>query len=130
MRARFVSDGYCKVANGAYCEVWLHNSVVKEIKHAPAKDRAKAGEIIERLSEDGYADFPETAFKFEGRFKAGHKKIAVHAVKAWQIRILGGWCEGNPRRFVCPEAAIKKRNEADRRQLERVAEKVGEYCGS
>ena len=125
-----MSDDYDLVAEGKFCEVWLHKSAVKEVRRAPVNDRAKVTRILEHLCEVGDEDFPDTQFKFEARIDVGHKKVAVYVVKAFQLRIMGGWCEGTPRRFVCPEAVIKKRNQADRSQLERVAKKVGEYRGS
>lgn len=129
MRVHCVSGSYQKVVEGAYCEVWLHKNVAKELRHAPPKDRARVGSILERLAEDGPDHLHDEQFKFEERFKVGHARIPVYAVKSYQLRLLGGWNDGPPRKFVCPEATIKKRDEADRDQLERVARKVGEYGG-
>ena len=106
---------------GAFCEIWLHKSAEKVIERAPAKDRARVKSILGRLAADGPSAFHEKQFKFEERFKVGHKNVDVYAVKAYQLRVLGGWREENPRKFVCPEAVIKQRDEADREQLERVA---------
>jgi hypothetical protein len=124
-----VSGSYQKAAEVAYCEVWLHKNVAKVLRHAPAKDRARVGAILGRLAENGPDDLHEEQFKFEERFKVGHERVPVYAVKSYQLRVLGGWNDGPPRKFVCPEAAIKQRDEADRDQLERVARKVGEYDG-
>lgn len=124
-----MSDGYVKVFDGAFCEVWLHKSVAKAVRDAPAADRARAHDILRRLSEDGPEQFHDEQFKFEKRVTVGHKKVAVYAVKAFQVRILGGWVEPPPKRFVCPEGVIKKKPVADQDQLERVARKVGDYDG-
>ena len=125
-----MSDSFQKVAEGEYCEVWLHKNVVKVIRDAPAGDRARAGSILERLAESGPDNLHDKQFKFEGRYSVDHRRIAVYAVKAYQLRVLGGWEEGPSRKFVCPEATIKQQKKADRNQLERVAIKVGEYHGN
>lgn len=124
-----MAEDYSKVAKGSYCEVWLHKDAIKVLKKAPAKDRARVGEILNHLSERGEEDLHELQFKREGRFKAGHKQVAVYAVKSYQLRLIGGWSEQGPRRLICPEAAIKKQNKADQDQLNRVATKVGKYRG-
>jgi hypothetical protein len=83
--------------------------------------------ILDQLSENGFQDLNEKQFKTEARFPSGGgKKILVYAAKSYQLRLYGGFQEGSPRKFVCPEGAIKKNNKADQNQLKRVAEKVGE----
>lgn len=119
-------DGYVKIAEGAHCEVWMHSKALEEFRSAPEKDRARAERFIDHISERGPALLNDTQFKQEGRFPSETGKIVVSAVKSYQLRVYGGWLEGPPRVFLCPEVAIKKTNKADQKQLKRVASKVGE----
>lgn len=83
--------------------------------------------ILEHMSEQGYADLIDTQFKTEGRFASdGGKRALVFAAKAYQLRLYGCFRQGSPRRFLCPEGAIKKDNKADQDQLKRVGKKAGE----
>ena len=115
-----------KIAQGAHCEVWIHVKALADFKEAPAKDRARAERFLDHISEKGPGDLNDTQFKQEGRFPSASGKIVVCAVKAYQLRIYGGWQNGPPRVFLCPEVTIKKTNKADQKQLKRVASKVGE----
>ncbi|WP_413719220.1 hypothetical protein [Silicimonas sp. MF1-12-2] len=82
---------------------------------------------MDELSEVGFRDLNEKQFKTEGRFPSGNgANILIYAAKSYQLRIYGGFTSGTPRKFVCPEGAIKKDNKADQKQLKRVAKKVGE----
>lgn len=120
-------DGFNKVAEGAFCEVWFGPKALKEFKKAPANDRARAERILDQLSEEGPQDLNEKQFKSEGRFSTGQGGEAmVYAVKSYQLRVYGCWHSGPPLRLMCPEAKIKKDNKADQSQLKRVAKKVGE----
>lgn len=82
--------------------------------------------ILNHLSENGPEDLNDEQFKTEGRFPSGGGKTnLVFAMKSYQLRVYGCFQAGTPRKFVCPEGAIKKDNKADQKQLKRVASKVG-----
>jgi hypothetical protein len=119
-------NGYLKVAEGAHCEVWVHEKALVDFRSAPDKDRARAERIINHLSEQGPDLLNDQQFKQEGRYTSASGKIVVCAVKSYQLRVYGGWLNGPPRVFLCPEVAIKKTVKADQSQLKRVATKVGE----
>jgi len=120
-------DEYNKVAEGAYCEIWLARKALQTYQKAPSGDRARMGRILDHLSENGFQDLNETKFKTEGRYRSGGgTKILVYAVKSYQLRLYGCFRDKSPRKFIVPEGAIKKDNKADQNQLKRVAEKVGE----
>lgn len=120
-------DGYDKVAEGAYCEIWFAPKALKTYKKATEEDRARMNRVLDHLSEQGYSDLTDTQFKSEGRFPSGGgKKVLVYAAKAYQLRLYGVFQQGSPRRFICPEGAIKKDNKADQKQLKRVGKKAGE----
>ena len=122
-----LTDGYVKVAQGEYCEVWFSEKAKKTFGKASAKDRARTSKILDHLSEAGPDNLNEQQFKSEARFpNAAGKNVMVYATKSYQLRVYGCWVVGPPRRFVCPDAAIKKNNKADRGQLKRVAKSVGE----
>ena len=117
-------DGYEKVANGAYCEVWFAPKALKTYQKASIRDKARMNRVLDHLSEKGYEDLNDTQFKTEGRFPAGG--VLIYAAKAYQLRLYGWFRHENPRRFFCPEGAIKKNNKADQKQLKRVGNKAGE----
>ena len=119
-------DGFGKFAAGAHCEVWMHTKALKEYKNSPANDRARIERILDHLSEQGPDLLNEEQFKAEGRYNSDAGKVMVYAAKSYQLRVYGGWLDGPPRVFLCPEVAIKKTNKADQEQLKRVARKVGE----
>lgn len=122
-------EGYERVAEGAYCEVWLSKKAIKVLRKAPPKDRARMGKIFGHLCENGPDDLNEEQFKSEGRFSTGgpqSKKIMVYVGKSYQLRVYGCWNDELPRRFECPEAVIKKKNRADQEVLQRVAHNFGE----
>lgn len=120
-------DGFEKVADGAYCEIWFAPKALKTYSKAPASDRARMERILDHLSEHGPQDLNDKQFKAEGRFPCGNgKEVMVHAAKSYQLRVYGCWQSGPPLRLVCPESVIKKDNKADQKQLRRVAKKVGE----
>ncbi|WP_155846113.1 hypothetical protein [Celeribacter ethanolicus] len=124
-----LKDGYEKVAEGAYCEVWLSKKAIKILKKAPPKDRGRIGNIFEHLCEQGPEDLNEEQFKAEGRFPTGGQKsknVMIYVGKSYQLRVYGCWNDGPPRQFECPEAVIKKKNRADQEVLKRVARNFGE----
>jgi hypothetical protein len=88
--------------------------------------------ILANIRRNGLPDVNNnTMFVREGRFPAGRAGVAdmaVYAAKAFQLRIYGGLVRiGGQSVFLCPEAAVKKRDLADRAQLERVAKILGEH---
>lgn len=95
---------------------------------APASDRARAERIMQHLADEGPDDLNNQQFKLEGRYpakKKGASRIPVYAIKSYQIRLYGGWID-NGREFRCVECEIKQQKKANKKQLERVAEKLGE----
>ncbi|MCV2875662.1 hypothetical protein OE810_05260 [Rhodobacteraceae bacterium XHP0102] len=84
--------------------------------------------VLDTICEHGYRDLTETQFKSEGRYPLGgtSKAALVYALKSGQLRIYGVFVSEIPKRLVCPEGTKKKKRKADRKQLERVAKKVGE----
>jgi hypothetical protein len=72
-----------------------------------------------------------TLFVREGKFpsgQAGMSDIAVYAAKAFQLRVYGGIVRVKHKQvFLCCDKAIKKKDKADRAQLEKVAKILGEY---
>lgn len=120
-------NGHEKVADGAYCEIWFSDKALKVFKKGPPNDRARMNRIMDHLSKHGYEDLNDKQFKTEGRFPAGDgNTVLVYAAKAYQLRLYGFFMNETPRKFICPEAAIKKDNKADQKQLKRVARKVGD----
>jgi hypothetical protein len=120
-------DGFEKVAEGAYCEIWFAPRALKIYNKAPVNDRARMGKVLDHLSEYGPQDLNDKQFKPEGRYPCSGGGVAmVYAAKSYQLRVYGCWQSKPTRRLVCPESAIKKDNKADQKQLQRVAKKVGE----
>lgn len=119
-------DGYVRIAKGAHCEVWIHSKALEEFRSAPGNDRARAERLIDHISEHGPTLLNDKQYKQEGRYPSASGKTVVGAVKSYQLRVYGGWLDGPPRVFLCPEVTIKKTNKADQKQLKRVAAKVGE----
>ena len=119
-------EGFEKVAEGAYCEVWMAPKALKEYRKAPPGDRGRMNRILDHISENGFRDLNDKQFKSEGRFPCGGGgSTLVYAAKSYQLRLYGCFHEGEPRKFVCPEGTIKKDNKADQEQLKRVAKKAG-----
>jgi hypothetical protein len=124
-----LKDGYIKVAEGAYCEIWMSNDALKVYRTAPPHDRARAEGIMETLCSEGPNDLTIKQFNSEGRHPNGRldgKKTAVFAIKSHQLRVYGGFVTGPPLVFECPEASIKKQRTANQAQLKRVAKKIGD----
>lgn len=126
-------DGFERSNKGSHCSVWFSDQAVKQLEKAKfdASDRAKAFKILEHVSNGQQASLPGEQWKLQGRFASGKPKVpkvSVYAVKAYQLRIYGGFATiGGNLFFLCIEAAKKKKDDADKGQLERVAKKVGEY---
>jgi len=124
-----LTNGYTRVAEGAFCEVWFSRKALKVYRDAPPEHRARIGRILDHLSEQGPDDLNDQQFKAEGRFPTGGKRsrdVMVYVAKAFQLRVYGCWKDGPPRQLMCPEAAIKKVNKADQELLRRVAQNVGD----
>lgn len=117
-----------KVVEGAHCEIWFAPNAFKVYSQAPANDKGRINRILGTLSDNGSGDFTDKQFKSEGRHGCGGgKTVLVWAAKSNQLRLYGFFIEGSPRKFICPEGAIKKTNKADQKQLKRVAQRAGEY---
>jgi hypothetical protein len=124
-----LNNDYKLVAQGDFCQIWMSNDALKTYLKAPARDRARAERIMETLCVEGPENLTVKQFNSEGRHPSGDadgKKMAVFAIKSYQLRVYGGWVKFVPRIFQCPEATIKKQNTADQDQLKRVAKKIGE----
>lgn len=121
-------EGCRKLGEGPYCEIWARDDLQQDIAAGNRDDKARVKVILEHVKDRGHEDLPSESFVREGRFPSGIPGVAdqtVYAVKAFQIRLYGGYIGKNPRRFVCVEGAIKKKNSADQRQLKRVAKTLG-----
>lgn len=119
-----------QIACGNHCEVTMEADAKKVFDQATAKDRARAHRICQQLGEYGPSDLTSEQFNFEGRHPGGGKsgkRYAVHAVKSYNLRMYGGWVGGQ--HFHVMECAIKKKNKADQKQLERVAKGIGALNG-
>ena len=119
-------NGYIKLAEGAHCEVWLHENHIALVKSAPAEALARLRNVLEWLTRDGPENLNKKQFAPEGRHKVAKGRVMLFAIKGYQLRLYGGWLDEEPRIFLCPEAAIKQKNKADNEQLQRVARKLGE----
>ena len=122
-------DGYSKVAFGDYCEIWMSDDALGVYRNAPPNDRARAERIMDTLCTEGPENLTPKQFNREGRHPNGKpdgKKMAVFAIKSYQLRVYGGWVRGALLVFECPEATIKKQKTADQNQLKRVAKKIGD----
>lgn len=99
---------------------------------ANRKDVKKVAATLENIRRNGLQGMSNnTLFVREGKFpsgRAGMADVAVYAVKSFQLRVYGGIIRiGGQSVFLCPEHAVKKRDLADRAQLERVAKVLGEH---
>lgn len=89
----------------------------------------RVGEILRRLAEDGQqATSSKQHFRMEERFPVTGKDVAVFAVKAYQLRVYGGFATvGGRSCFVCVKAVRKRDTKADRSLLKRSAVVLREY---
>ncbi len=121
-------DGYHKLDTGNHCEIWAEPTIPRSLRNAEESDIARVQTILKHIMCNGHEGLPENGFELEGRFPsgvAGIQKQAVYVVKAYNVRVYGGYVGNKPRRFVCVEGAIKKQNKADLKQLKRVAKALG-----
>lgn len=91
----------------------------------------KLQQILTKLAEYGLQHMGNIEqFRHEGKFQSGStekEKIAVYAVKAFQLRLYGGFVQRNGKSyFVCVGFAKKKKDRADQDQLKRVSSAIGE----
>ena len=118
---------------GSHRSVWFANQATKQLGklNFDANDIRRAHNILERIANGEETVLPPQHWKQEGRYSSGKPKIpkiAVYAVKAFNLRIYGGFIgSGSQAKFLCVEVAKKKNDKADRDQLERVAKRLGEY---
>lgn len=92
----------------------------------------KVGHTLELIKRNGLQGVQNnTLFVHEGKFSSGQPGMAdltVYAAKSYQLRVYGGLIRVRGESvFLCPQGTIKKRDLANRRQLERVAETLGSY---
>lgn len=123
-----MSGEYVTLGRGAYCEIRSRWVVRQQVSKGKDEDIARIQAILETLMEEGFDDLPPQAFKREGRFPSGKVGVpdqVVYAVKAFNVRIYGGFVDVGGRRFFCVEGAIKKTDAADRNRLKRVAKALG-----
>lgn len=124
-----IPDGYRRLGKGARCEIWTNEDTYAILAKAPPKNIQKARQILVELAESGRDDLNREQFRDEGRYSGGSAArgdYAVYAVKSYQLRIYGGYVGENDAFFVCEIALIKKKNEASKTVLERVARALGE----
>lgn len=106
--------------------------LTKEAAGANRKHVTKVRLTLDNIRRNGLQGLSNnTLFVREGKFPSGRPgmaDIAVYAAKAFQLRVYGGIVRIKGQSvFLCPAGAIKKRDEADRAQLERVAKILGDY---
>ena len=92
----------------------------------------KVGATLDNIRKNGLPSMNNnTLFVREGKFpsgQAGKSELVVYAAKSHQLRVYGGIVQiKNQSVFLCPDGTIKKKDKADRAQLERVAKVLGEY---
>jgi len=92
----------------------------------------KVGVTLEYIRKNGLQSMNNnTLFVREAKFPSGQPGMAelvVYAAKSYQLRVYGGIVQiKNQSVFLCPYGTIKKKDKADRAQLERVAKVLGEY---
>lgn len=116
--------------------VFLAIKVIELLKQessgATRKDVKKVAATLENIRRNGLQGMNNnTLFVREGKFpsgRAGMADVAVYAVKSFKLRVYGGIIHIKGQSvFLCPEGAVKKRDLADRAQLERVAKVLGEH---
>ena len=116
--------------------VLLSNKVIEFLKKEGAGGNRshvrKVATTLDNIRRNGLPGVSNnTLFVREGKFPSGRPGIAdivVYAVKSHQLRVYGGIVRvNNESVFLFPEGAVKKRDLADRAQLERVARLLGEH---
>jgi hypothetical protein len=128
-----VVDGFEELQAGKEHVVLVSDGVgvfLSKYEESKPKDVRKAIQILVKLATYGLPYMRDTtSFVREGAFPTGGKdggKAVVYAVKAFQLRIYGGFVTlGGKSCFLALEAAQKKKDKADRAQLERVARALG-----
>lgn len=129
-----MSRGFEQLKKGESHTVWVSETVIEFLeKHRPnrRKDVMKIGQILKRLSDNGVQGINNSEqLKWEGKFPDGNKggkEVSVYAIKSYQLRVYGGFVNhGRVSNFFCIDAALKKKDKADRSQLVRVAKSLGE----
>jgi hypothetical protein len=110
----------------------LVDFLTQEGAGANRKDVRKVATTLENIRRNGLQGMSNnTLFVREGKFPSGRPglaDVAVYAVKSFQVRVYGGIIRiKGASVFLCPDGAVKKKDLADRAQLERVAKVLGEY---
>lgn len=116
--------------------MYIADAVIEFLKREAAganrQHVKKVGVTLEYIRKNGLQSMNNnTLFVPEGRFpsgQAGMAQFTVYAAKSYQLRVYGGIVQiENQSVFLCPDGTIKKKDKADRTQLERVAKVLGEY---
>ena len=116
--------------------LWLSQRAIEFLKEerrgTNVKHVDKLVSILGNIRRNGLPSMNnDTLFVREGKFPAGQPgmaDMAVYAAKSYQLRLYGGIVRIKGQSvFLCPEGAVKKRDLADRKQLERVAKILGEH---
>ena len=124
------SEDLEEYASGPHGKVLLTKPVAKVVEGAQAKQKAQLTTYAGRLVAVGQNKMIDTQFKLEGRFAVGGNKgeRAIYAFKPWKLRVYGGFVERDGcRAFIATVAVEKKRDKANRDDLERAAQRLGEY---
>lgn len=113
---------------GAFCSVYMLESVCDEYGEVDAKRRARVEKWMRTYAEEGPAILDSEKYNSEGRHPTGRRaapnQINVYAFKAWQLRLYGGTVGG---KFVVVEIdSAKKRDRANQARLQRAAKKLGD----
>ena len=115
--------------DGPVAEVWIHAKCREELADLGPKDRVK----IEACMTDMYCQMEnvgsipaERLNRNEDRHKVGHEEVRLQAFKHFQGRVYG--VQGNrrgKRAFFASCAAVKKKDRADARALEKAVRRLG-----
>ena len=100
---------YSSFYKGQSIRVFLSEQVQKFIGREEKRNQAKIHSTLERLANSGHINNNEK-FKHEGN--------GIWAVKAGQVRVYGWFDDVNGRAFIGAHFIIKKKNKADRVDLE------------
>lgn len=130
-------DGYEQLSKGDECVVMISGGALQFLEKygkSKNKDVRKAIQILGKLAKFGRDGVDNTEqFRREGRFPSGAKggvPVAVYAVKAFQLRLYGGFVTATGNRyFLVVEAAEKKKHRADQKLLARVGKELGACDG-
>lgn len=132
---RDVSKPWCV---GETCDVYWNESYEKDFRSRKVepKSAAKLQAVLTRMyCERGPDNMPggsERLNRNEGRYPVGGKNLMVWAFKNYQLRVYGveGSVRGKRAFFASEVEPRKKRDGADKAQLQRAAERAYALAGS